>query len=65
MTSESSVVENRRNEELVSQMGCSQEAPNEVSLEKDKLSLLLEDKERKLKKPRLSSRKRKRRMLNY
>ena len=31
MTSESSVVENRRNEELVSQMGCSQQAPNEIS----------------------------------
>ena len=57
MTSESSVAENGRNEELMSLMGCSREAPNEVSLEKDKLSLLLEDKERKLKKPRLSSRK--------
>ena len=64
MTSESSMAENGRNEELVSQMGCSQEAPNEVSLEKDKLSLLLEDKERKLKKPRLSSRKRKWRRWN-
>ena len=51
MTSESSVAENGRNEELVSQMGCSREAPNEVSSEKNKLSLLLEDKERKLKKP--------------
>ena len=51
MTSESSVAENGRNEELVSQMGCSREAPNEVSSENDKLSLLLEDKERKLKKP--------------
>ena len=59
MTSELSVAENGRNEELVSQMGCSREAPNEVSSEKDKLSLPLEDKERKLKKPRLSSRKRK------
>ena len=59
MTSESSVAENGRNEKLVSQMGCSREAPNEVSSEKDKLSLPLEDKERKLKKPRLSSRKRK------
>ena len=58
ITSESSVAKNGRNEELVSQMGCSREAPNEVSSEKDKLSLLLEDKERKLKKPRLSSRKR-------
>ena len=57
MTSESSMAENERNEELMSQMGCSREAPNEVSLEKDKLSLSLEDKERKLKKPRLSSRK--------
>ena len=60
MTSESSVAENRRNEELVSQMGCSREAQNEVPSEKDKLSLPLEDKERKLKKPRLSLRKRKR-----
>ena len=60
MTSESSMDENGRNEELVSQLGCSREAPNEVSSEKDKLSLTLEDKERKLKKPRLSSRKRKR-----
>ena len=57
MTSESSVAENGRNEELMSQMGCSREAPNEVSSEKDKLSLPLEDMERKLKKPRLSSRK--------
>ena len=57
MTSESSVVENGRNEELMSQMGSSQEAPNEVLSEKDKLSLPLEDKERKLKKPRLSLRK--------
>ena len=64
MTSESSVVENRRNEELVSQMGCSQEAPNEVSSEKDKHCLSLEDKEKNLKRPRLSSRKRKRRMWN-
>ena len=48
MTFESSVVENRRNEELVSQMGCSREAPNEVSSEKDELNLLLEDKEKKL-----------------
>ena len=61
MTSESSVAENRRNEELVSQMGCSREAPNEVSSENDKLSLPLEDKERNLKKPRLGSRKLKRR----
>ena len=45
-------------------MGCSREATNEVSLEKDKLSLLLEDKERKLKKPRLSTRKQKRRRWN-
>ncbi|XP_022932474.1 uncharacterized protein LOC111438881 [Cucurbita moschata] len=30
MTSESNVAENERNEELVSQMGCSREAPNEV-----------------------------------
>ena len=59
MTLESSVAENGRNEELMSQMGCSREAPNEVSSEKDKLSLPLEDKERKLKKPRLSSRKQK------
>ena len=57
---ESSEVENGRNEELLLQMGCLQEAPNGVSSEKDKLSLLLEDKDRKLKKPRLSSRKRKR-----
>ena len=48
MTSESSVAENGRNEKLVSQMGCTREAPNEVSLEKNKLSLLLKDKERKL-----------------
>ena len=54
MTSESSVAENGRNEKLVSQMGCSRKTPNEESLEKDKLSLLLEDKERKLKKLRLS-----------
>ena len=45
--------------ELLSQMGCFREAPNEVSSENDKLSLLLEDKEGKLKKPRLSSRKQK------
>ena len=57
MTCESSVAENGRNEEFVSQMGCSREAPNEVSSEKDKLSLPLKDKERKLKKPRLSSKK--------
>ena len=61
MTSKSSMAENERNEELVSQMGCSREAPNEVLSEKDKLSLPLEDMERKLKKPRLSSRKRKQR----
>ena len=60
MTFESSVAENGRNEEVVSQMGCSWEAPNEVSSKKYKLSLLLEDKERKFKKPRLSSRKQKR-----
>ena len=36
LTSESSVAENGRNEELVSQMGCSREAPNEASSEKDK-----------------------------
>ena len=54
---ESSKVENGRNEELLSQMGCLREALNGVLLEKDKLSLLLEDKERKLKKPWLSSRK--------
>ena len=59
MMSESNVAENGRNEDLVSQMGCSREDPNKVSLENDKLSLPLEDKERKLKKPRLSSRKRK------
>ena len=35
MTSELSVAENGRNEELVSQMGCSREASNEVSSEKD------------------------------
>ena len=64
MTFESSVAENGRNEELMSLMGCSREAPNEVSLEKDKLSIMLEDKERKLKKPPLSSRKRKRRRWN-
>ena len=51
MMSESSVAENGRNEELVSQMGSSREDPNKVSSEKDKLSLPLEDKERKLKKP--------------
>ena len=54
---ESSVAENERNEKLVSQMDYSQEVLNEVSSEKDKLSLPFEDKERKLKKPRLSSRK--------
>ena len=43
MTFVSSVTENGRNEELVSQMGCSREAQNEVSSEKDKLSLPLED----------------------
>ena len=48
---ESSKVENGRNEELLSQMGCLREALNRVSLEKDKLSLLLGDKDRKLKKP--------------
>ena len=57
MMYESSMAENGRNKELVSQMGCSREDPSEVSSEKDKLSLPLEDKERKLKKPRLSSRK--------
>jgi len=65
MMSESSVAENGRNEEFVSQMGCSQEDPNEVSSEKNKLSFPLEDKERKLKKPRLSSRKQKRRRRNH
>ncbi|XP_022998981.1 uncharacterized protein LOC111493510 [Cucurbita maxima] len=58
---ESSEVEKGRNEELLSQMGYLREALNGVSLEKDKLSLLLEDKERKLKKSWLSSRKQKRR----
>ena len=62
MMSKSSMAENEKNEELVSHMGCSREDLNEVSLEKDKLSLPLEDKKRKLKKPRLSSRKRKRLM---
>ena len=61
MMFESSVAENGRNEELVSQMGCSREDPNEVSSEKDNPILPLEEKEKKLKKPRLSSRKRKRR----
>ena len=62
---ESSVAENGRNEELLSQMGCFRESQNEVSSEKDKLSLLLEDKERKLKKPRLSLRKRKRKRYRW
>jgi len=52
MMSESSMAENGRNEELVSQMGCSREDPNEVSLEKDNPILPLEEKKRKLKKPR-------------
>ncbi|XP_022971789.1 uncharacterized protein LOC111470467 [Cucurbita maxima] len=39
MTSESSMAKNKRNEESVSQMGCSRENPNEVSPEKDNLSL--------------------------
>ena len=65
MMSESSVAKNGRNEESVSQMGCSREAPNEVSSEKDKLSLPLEGKEWKLKKPRLKSRKRKPRRWNH
>ena len=43
---ESSMAENGRNEKLC-QMGCFREAPNGVSSENDKLSLLLEDKERK------------------
>ena len=64
MMSESSVAKNGRNEELVSQIGCSREDPNKLSSKKKKLSLLLEDKERKLKKPRLSSRKQKRRRWN-
>ena len=65
MMSESSVAESGRNEELVSQMGCSREDPNEVSSEKNNLSLSFEDKKRKLKKPRLSSRKRKQRRWNH
>ncbi|XP_023524531.1 uncharacterized protein LOC111788427 [Cucurbita pepo subsp. pepo] len=60
MTSESSVAENGRNKESVPQMGCSRENSNEVSPEKDNLSLPIENKKRKLKRPRLSSRKRKR-----
>ena len=60
MMFESSVAENEINEELMFQMGCSRENPNEVSSKKVKLSLSLEDKERKFKKPQLSSRKRKR-----
>ena len=61
MMSESSVAENWRNEELKFQMGCSWEDPNEVSSDKDNPILPLEEKKRKLKKPRLRSRKRKRR----
>ena len=44
MMFESSMAENGRNEDMVSQMGCSREDPNEVSSEKDNLSLPLEDK---------------------
>ena len=65
MMSESSVAENGKNKELVSQMGCSREDSNEVSSEKDNLIFPLEEKERKLKKPRLSLRKRKRRRWNH
>ncbi|XP_022965652.1 polyamine-modulated factor 1-binding protein 1 [Cucurbita maxima] len=45
---ESSGVEKARNKELLSQMGCLREALNGVSLERDKLGLLLEDKERRI-----------------
>ena len=65
LMSESSMAENGKNEELVSQMGRSREDPNEVSSKKNNLSLPLEDKEKKLKKPRLSLRKRKRCKWNY
>ena len=54
---ESNEVKNGRNEKLLSQIGCLREAVNGASLERDKLSLLLENKERKLKKSRLSSKK--------
>ena len=57
--SESSVAENWKNEEEVAQMGCSQEDPNEVSPDQDNPILPLEKKNRKLKRPRLSSKKRK------
>ena len=46
-------------------MGCSQEDPNEVSPEEDNPILPLEEKKRKLKRPRLSSKKRKRRKRNH
>ena len=57
MKFESSVAENWKNEEVVSQMGCSREDPNEVSSEKDNPIFSLEEKKRKLKKPRLRSKK--------
>ena len=63
---ESSMAENWRNEELLEpQMGCSREDPNEVSPEKDNPIFSLEDKKRKLKKPQLRSKKRKRRRRNH
>ena len=62
---ESSVAENWRNEELESQMGCSREDPNEVSSEKVNHILPLEQKKRKLRKPRLRSRQRKRCRWNH
>ncbi|XP_023537259.1 myosin-7B-like [Cucurbita pepo subsp. pepo] len=45
---ESRSVEKARNEELLSEMGCLRKALNGVSLERDKLGLLLEDKERRI-----------------
>ena len=57
--SESSITEKWKNEEEVSQMGCSREDPNEVSPVENNPILLLEEKKRKLKRPRLSSKKQK------
>ena len=65
MKSESSIAENWKKEEVVSQMGCSREDPNEVSPEEDNPILPLEEKKRKLKRSQLSSKKRKRRRRNH
>ena len=70
MKSESSVAENWKNEEVVSQMGCSREDPNEVSSEKDNFIFSLEEKEKIEDENdwdghRLRSRKRKRHRRNH